>query len=83
MSWLVASVVLLLLSRSSSSLAWIARQLGLNDPPLALVILIVCMFTVVIYRLSVRISDLKDANIAMTQRLAIVEFRLEKHNEKQ
>ncbi len=82
-SWLAAAVILLLLSRSSFALQWIAGQLGINDPPLALVILMVCVFIVVIYRLSVRISDLKDANIAMAQRLAIVEFQLHNRNEEQ
>jgi hypothetical protein len=76
-SWLGASVVLLILSRSRGALGWIAAQLGLNDPPLALIILVICVFLVVIYRLSVVISDLKDANIAMAQRLAIVEFQLQ------
>jgi|SRR5579864_3667635 len=82
-SWLAASAFLLVLSRSSSALEWVARQLGLADPPLALVILVVCVFIVVIYRLSVRISDLKDANIAISQRLAIVEFQLQSRNEQQ
>ena len=82
-SWLAAAAILLILSRSSSVLEWVARQLGLADPPLALVILVVCVFIVVIYRLSVRISDLKDANIAISQRLAIVEFQLQSRNEQQ
>jgi hypothetical protein len=41
-----------------------------------------CIFVVVIYRLSVVISDLKDANIAIAQRLAIVEFQLQSRNGK-
>jgi hypothetical protein len=53
-----------------------------SDPPLALLILVFCVFLVVIYRLSVVISDLKDANIAMAQRLAILEFELQSLNEK-
>jgi hypothetical protein len=76
-SWLAAAVILLALSRSSNALNWIARQLGLADPPLALMLLIFCVFVIVIYRLSVVLSDLKDANIAMAQRLAIVEFQLQ------
>jgi hypothetical protein len=76
-SWLAAAVILFALSRSSSVLTWIAGQLGLADPPLALMLLIFCVFVIVIYRLSVVISDLKDANIAMAQRLAIVEFQLQ------
>ena len=81
-SWLAASVILLLLSRSRFLLNWISEQLGLTDPPLALILLVSCVFVVVIYRLSVVISDLKDANIAMAQRLAIVEFQLQNRNEK-
>jgi hypothetical protein len=82
-SWLAAGVILLLLSRSYGALNWIARQLGLADPPLALLLLIFCVFVLVIYRLSVVISDLKDANIAMAQRLAIVEFQLQNRLELQ
>lgn len=76
-SWLAAAVILFALSRSSSALTWIAGELGLADPPLALMLLVFCIFVIVIYRLSVVISDLKDANIAMAQRLAIVEFQLQ------
>jgi hypothetical protein len=82
-SWLGAAVILLILSRSQGTLNWIAAQLGLADPPLALIILVFCVFLVVIYRLSVVISDLKDANIAMAQRLAILEFHIQNlHEEK-
>jgi hypothetical protein len=82
-SWLAASVILLVLSRSHSLLEWISDQLGLTSPPLALILLVSCIFVVVIYRLSVVISDLKDANIAMAQRIAIVEFQLQSRNEEQ
>ncbi len=82
-SWLAAAVILLVLSRSPGALNWIAAQLGLTYPPLALMMLVFCVFLVVIYRLSVVISDLKDANIAMAQRLAIVEFQLQNRNEEQ
>jgi len=82
-SWLGAALILLVLSRSPGALYWIASQLGLTDPPLALLILVFCIFLVVIYRLSVVISDLKDANIAMAQRVAIIEFQLQSLNEKQ
>jgi hypothetical protein len=81
-SWLGAGLILLLLSRSPAALYWIAEKLGLADPPLALLILVFCVFLVVIYRLSVVISDLKDANIAMAQRLAILEFEIQSLNEK-
>jgi hypothetical protein len=80
-SWLAAAIILLVLSRSSAALAWISRQLGLADPPLALLLVVFCLFVIVTYRLSVVISDLKDANIAIAQRLAIVEFHLQNRTE--
>ena len=82
-SWLAAAFLLLVLSRSPGAFDWIAAQLGLTYPPLALMMLVFCVFMVVIYRFSVVISDLKDANIAMAQRLAIVEFQLQNRNEEQ
>jgi len=81
-SWLGAAFILLLLSLSPRGLNWIAAELGLAEPSLALLMLVLCVFLVVIYRLSVVISDLKDANIAMAQRVAILEFQIQSLNEK-
>jgi hypothetical protein len=39
------------------------------------------LFLLVLYRLSMMISSLKDSNIALAQRLAILEFRLESNEE--
>jgi hypothetical protein len=80
-SWLGAALALLLLSLSQGMLTWIAKYLGLSSPPLALFMLGFVVFLVVFYRFSVIISDLKDANIAMAQRLAILEFQLHSHHE--
>jgi hypothetical protein len=82
-SWLGAAVILLVLSRSHALLTWLAEYLGLAYPPLALIMLVLCVFVVVFYRFSIVISKLKDANIALTQRLAIVEFQLNNSHEKQ
>lgn len=75
-SWLGAAAVMLVLSRSRGLLEWLAVLLGLRDIPLALVMLALCVFVVVFYRFSVVISGLRDANIALTQRVAILEFQL-------
>src|SRR5271170_2140148 len=72
-SWLTAAVVLLVLSRSSSLLDWISSALGIGNPPVALIIVVFCIFLPVFFRFSTIISDLKDANIAMAQRVAILE----------
>lgn len=81
-SWLAASFALLVLSRSQVVLQWIARFLGLS-PPLALVLIVLGVFLLVFYRFSVIISDLKDANIALVQRLAILEFQMQSRHESQ
>jgi hypothetical protein len=76
-SWLIAGVALLGLSRSAAALEWIGSVLGVGDPALALLVAAGVIFLVVLFRLSLRISGLKDANIALTQRIAILEYRLE------
>ncbi len=76
-SWLLAAAALLILSRSRGMLEFAAHRLGLSDPPLALLLLIGCVFLLMFYRFSVIISKLRDDNIALAQRLAILEYRLE------
>ncbi|MEO8024976.1 MAG: DUF2304 domain-containing protein [Bryobacteraceae bacterium] len=76
-SWLVAAVILFLLSRWHAGLVWLAGTLGIADPTLALAMIIAGVFLAVFYRFSMILSHLKDANIALAQRCAILEFRLE------
>jgi hypothetical protein len=82
-SWLAAAVALLVLSRSHFLLNELARILGLAYAPLVLLPVVGCLFLLVLFRLSIIISRLKDANIALTQRLAILEFRIQSHVESQ
>jgi hypothetical protein len=82
-SWLGVALTLLLLSRSRRALAWIGQFLGIGDSSLALLFVAGCLFLVVLYRLSIVISDLKDANISLAQRVAILEFHLRALHEKQ
>lgn len=81
-SWLLAALVLLGLSRWETALRWLGRTLGVSDPPSALLIVSGFVFLVVLYRLSLRISGLKDLNIALAQRVAILEYRLDSLHEK-
>jgi hypothetical protein len=80
-SWLAAAAVLLVLSRGEFVLEWTAGQLGISYPPLALVVVAFCIFLVVFYRFSVIISDLKDSNIALAQRVAILQYQVESLHE--
>ena len=80
-SWLGAAVTLLVLSRSQSLLEKLASFLGIEDPPLVLLLLVGCVFLLVLYRVSSVISELKDANIALAQRMAILEYHLQSAHE--
>ncbi len=80
-SWLGAGLVLLLLSRSPSLMQWLASAMGIHDPPLALLVAVLAVFLFVFYRFSVMVSNLKDANIALTQRIAILEYHVRPQHE--
>lgn len=76
-SWLAAALALLILSQSRALLERITAFLGVNDAALGLLMAAGAVFLIVLYRLSLMISHLKDSNIALVQRVAILEFRLE------
>ena len=83
-SWLGAALTLLVLSRWRNLLDRVMGWLGLgNDPASALVLLIVCLLFIVSYRFSIVISRLKDANIALAQKVAMLEFRVRALDEEQ
>jgi hypothetical protein len=80
-SWLVAALALLTLAQWRGLLDGIAGAMGLESAGLALLVMTGGVFLLVLYRLSMMISSLKDSNIALAQRLAILEFRIESHEE--
>ena len=81
-SWLLAVGSLLLLSRWRWFQDWLASSLGVANGAVALILLAGCAFIVVVYRLSIRISGLRDSNIKLAQQLAILKLRLEVLDEK-
>jgi hypothetical protein len=81
-SWLGAALTLLVLSRFEAALAKLAAFLGISEPPLALLLLVGCLFLLVLYRVSLMISELKDHNVALAQRVAILEYHLQSLHEK-
>ncbi len=80
-AWLMAGVVLLVISMNKRLMHWVAELMGIEYPPVAVLMIIFCVFLVVFYRFSLRISDLKDANIALAQRVAILEYQLKSSHE--
>jgi hypothetical protein len=82
-SWLSAGIIMLVISRNGYLVQRLSDILGIGYAPLALLFSVFCVFLVVFYRFSIRISDLKDANIALAQRLAILEYQIRIHEEDQ
>jgi len=81
-SWLLAGAVLLVLALWRTLDDRIAAALGISDSFTALAIFAGAAFLVVLYRLSLRISGLKDSSITLAQQVAILEFKLKALNEK-
>jgi hypothetical protein len=76
-SWLLAAVVLLVLTSSHDAMSWLSELFGVADPVSALLIMWGSVFIAVLYGLSIRLSRLTDSNIALAQQVAILEYRLQ------
>lgn len=76
LSWLAAAVVVFTLSLWDNGLVALGHLLGINYPPAALASVTICVFLVVLYRLSMIVSELKDNNVALAQKVAALEFHL-------
>ena len=76
-SWLVAAAAMLILSRSRPLLDAVRNLIGLPDAPLTLFLLGGGVFLIMFFRFSVIISHLRDDNIALAQRVAILEYHLQ------
>ncbi|MCC7153925.1 MAG: DUF2304 domain-containing protein [Bryobacterales bacterium] len=75
-SWLAAALVLLVISRMPGLLDAAAGWAGIKDSSITFLLLVLLVFLAVFYRTSGVISDLKDMNIALAQRVAILEYQL-------
>jgi hypothetical protein len=82
LSWLLAAGFMLIFSRARPVLEYLTRHFGIPDTPLTLFLAAGSVFLMMFFRFSVIISDLRDDNIALAQRVAILEYHirsLEKH----
>jgi hypothetical protein len=75
-SWLFAGVVLFLLSRSHWLLDRVTSLLGVGNAPAVLLLIVLTVFLLVFFRFTILISKLKDHNIALAQRVAILEYQV-------
>ena len=76
-TWLLAAVVMLVLSRMHPLLDAFRNLIGLPDSPLTLFLPAGGVVLIMLFRFSVIISHLRDDNIALAQRVAILEYHLQ------
>jgi hypothetical protein len=76
-SWLLAAVLMLVLSRARPFLDFLTRRFGIPDTPLTLFLIAGSVFLIMFFRFSVIISHLRDNNIALAQRVAILEYHIQ------
>jgi hypothetical protein len=76
-SWLIAAVALLVFSRASPLLQAVAHLFGISSAPLALLLIAAAVFLLIFFRFSVIVSHLRDDNIALAQRVAILEYHIQ------
>src|SRR6185369_12963965 len=75
-SWLLAAAAMLVLSRARPVLDFITRRFGIPDTPLTLFLIAGSVFLIMFFRFSVILSHLRDDNIALAQRVAILEYQI-------
>jgi hypothetical protein len=75
--WLIAAGAMLVLSRTRPLLDHVRRLIGLPDSPLALFLVAASFFLIMFFRFSVIVSHLRDDNIALAQRVAILEYYIQ------
>jgi hypothetical protein len=68
---------MLLLSRARPTLDFITAHTGIPDTPLTLFLISGSLFLIMFFRFSIIISHLRDDNIALAQRVAILEFHIQ------
>jgi len=75
-TWLLAAAAMLVLSLVKPVLNGIRELLGLPDTPLAVFLLGSAVFLFVFFRFTILVSHLRDDNIALAQRVAILEHHI-------
>ena len=80
-TWLIAAAAMLVLSRVRPLLELLRRLSGLPDTPLTLFLIGAGVFLIMVFRFSVILSHLRDDNIALAQRVAILEYHLRAQRE--
>lgn len=76
MAWFGASVLLLILSVYKPAITWLSVVLGISNPSFVLIPIAGLLFLFTFFRTSIQISDLKDNNILLAQKISILEWEV-------
>ncbi len=77
MSWLLAAAGMLALSRARPLLEYVTRHTGIPDTPLTLFLIAGSGLLIMFFRFTIIVSHLRDDNIALAQRVAILEYHIQ------
>jgi hypothetical protein len=78
MAWFGAATLLLALSLSQTALDWLSRVLGVNDPAFILLFVAGILFLFTFFRFSVQVSELKDHNIVLSQKVGLLDWEIKR-----
>lgn len=76
MAWFGASILLLILSVYEPAIAWLSVFLGVSNPSFVLIPIAGLLFLFTFFRTSIQISELKDNNILLAQKISILEWEV-------
>jgi hypothetical protein len=78
MAWFGAAALLLALSLSQAALDWLSRLLGVDDSSFVLLGVSGVLFLFTFFRFSVEVSELKDHNILLSQKVGLLEWEIKR-----
>lgn len=81
--WLIVGFCLILSSFADLIIDPLARKLGIHYPPALIIPIISILFVLVILYFSIVVSDLKTKNKNLTQKVALMEYKLNSICEKE
>jgi hypothetical protein len=78
MAWFGAAMLLLALSLSRTALDWLSQLLGVEDSSFVLLVVAGVLFLFTFFRFSVQVSELKDHNIVLSQKVGLLEWEIKR-----
>lgn len=79
--WLLIGISLILSSFADRLIDPLAFKLGISYPPALAFIIVVFLFVLVVLCFSISVSDLKSKNKELSQKIALMEYRLSRLQE--